>query len=92
MKMLFFCKKILEKNYNNGNTLLITSAFHMNRAGDCFRKQEIKVDEFRTDFYTAERKFTLEQLLVPSEGALSIWATLFRELTGYVVYKLLGYA
>ena len=71
--------------------LLVTSAFHMRRAEGCFRKAGVKTDTYSTDFYTHERSYTLDEIIIPSIEAFDRWHLLLHEITGYVVYKLLGY-
>ena len=50
-----YSQKILTKIFPNQTYLLITSAFHTPRALACFRKQQLKVKAFSTDFYSFDR-------------------------------------
>jgi uncharacterized SAM-binding protein YcdF (DUF218 family) len=83
-------KKILgeEQNYS---LLLITSAFHVRRSAACFRKVDLQVETFSTDFYTHPRYFTLDVLLIPKIEALLIWQKLLKEWTGMGAYWMAGY-
>lgn len=71
--------------------LLITSASHMPRAAGCFRKAGLPCDIFPTDTRSHSRSFTPDVMLIPSMRALSIWETLFKEITGRLAYWLAGY-
>jgi uncharacterized SAM-binding protein YcdF (DUF218 family) len=86
-----FSKLILDSLGVKEKQLLITSAFHMRRAKGCFDKAGIKVDIYPVDYFTSDRKFTPDKLLIPSESALGKWALLIHEVTGYVTYKITGY-
>ncbi len=71
--------------------LLITSAFHMRRSLACFRKANMEMDTFSTDFYTHRRVFTPDVLFIPKVEAIFIWQRLFKEWVGFVAYKVAGY-
>jgi uncharacterized SAM-binding protein YcdF (DUF218 family) len=72
--------------------VLVTSAFHQRRAIGCFRKAGLEVQPFPAGYLTVQRQSTPAYWLLPSTGALEQWSVLLHEVTGYVVYKLLGYA
>lgn len=85
-------KKMLEpRSINSSDCLLITSAFHMRRSIACFRKVNMEMDTFTTDFYTHKRVFTPDVLLIPRIEAMFIWQRLFKEWVGFVAYKIAGY-
>jgi len=71
--------------------LLVTSAFHMRRAAACFKEAGVEADAFSTDFYASEPQYTPDETIFPSIIAFSNWHLLIHEITGYIVYKLLGY-
>lgn len=71
--------------------LLITSAFHMKRAKGCFEKVGFKVTPFVVDRYSGNRKYILDHLIVPNVEALSNWTLILHEVTGYIVYYVMGY-
>ena len=71
--------------------LLVTSAFHMRRAAACFKREGWEVDIFSTDFFTHQRTFTLDVLLIPKIEALISWHHIIKETTGYVAYRIAGY-
>ena len=71
--------------------LLVTSAFHMRRSAGCFQKAGVDADAFSTDFYASERRYTPDELIIPSAVAFSNWHLLIHEMAGYIIYKILGY-
>ncbi|MEE2700411.1 MAG: YdcF family protein [Bacteroidota bacterium] len=79
---------ILNRDFENGKFLLVTSALHMKRALLCFEKQDINVIPFSCDFSMSERKFDFEHLFLPDAEILERWETLIHEWVGYVVYKI----
>ena len=88
-----YSKKLIDSLVINQKFLLITSAFHMRRSQGCFNKAGIPTTIYPVDYYTADRQntFTPDSWLVPSSGAISKWAMLMHEITGYITYKLMGY-
>lgn len=87
-----FTKKILDEKYPDSKILLITSAFHMRRSMGCFSKVGLKPTPYSTDRFSGPRKLGFDHLLIPNMGALLGWDTLIHEMTGYMVYKIAGYA
>lgn len=86
-----FSKHLVDSLGIKGSFLLITSAFHMRRSEGCFTKAGFKVDSFPVDFYSNDNNPSLIDL-IPSEGALSDWSLLIHEITGYLMYKIMGYS
>lgn len=85
-------KKILDlRLIKPSECLLITSAFHMRRSIACYRKAEMDMNTFTTDFYTHRRTFTPDTWLVPRIEAMLIWQRLIKEWVGLVAYKIVGY-
>lgn len=82
---------VLERHPEWQEVLLVTSAFHMRRSAACFQKAGVDADAFSTDFYASERRYTPDELIIPSVVAFSNWHLLIHEVAGFVVYKLLGY-
>ncbi len=87
-----FSKAVLQKQCPQGKFLLITSAFHMRRAMGCFNKVGVTTDYYSTDRYSGLRAFVFDNLLIPNVGTLLQWHMLLHEMTGFVVYKISGYA
>jgi uncharacterized SAM-binding protein YcdF (DUF218 family) len=86
-----FTKAILLQHPELKRLLLVTSAFHIRRAAGCFKKEGIKAQPFSTDFYTTDRAFTPDKLIVPQEVYLSNWQKLLHEMLGYIIYRMVGY-
>jgi uncharacterized SAM-binding protein YcdF (DUF218 family) len=82
---------LLEKHPEWQQVLLVTSAFHMRRSAACFKKAGVNADSFSADFYAYERRFTPDETIIPSATAFNHWHLLIHEITGYIVYKVLGY-
>jgi uncharacterized SAM-binding protein YcdF (DUF218 family) len=85
-----FTKKLLARHPDLKSFVLVTSAFHMRRATGCFKKAGIPHAVFPADFYSADRMFRLEEF-IPAENALAGWHRLFREIGGFIMYKIMGY-
>lgn len=71
--------------------LLITSASHIPRSIGCFRKEGFDCDVFPTDQKTSRRSFSIENLIIPSADALKRWEIFFKEITGRIMYAVVGY-
>ncbi|WP_229969317.1 YdcF family protein [Pontibacter harenae] len=71
--------------------LLVTSAFHMRRSRACFEKVGLQPIIYSTDFYSTPRRFTPDETIIPNVGAFEKWHLLIHEVTGFIVYKILGY-
>lgn len=78
-------------NYKPSDCVLITSSFHMRRSLACYRKAGVDLDYFTTDFYSHEREYHIDALLVPKVEAIYIWQKLFKEWLGLAAYKVAGY-
>jgi uncharacterized SAM-binding protein YcdF (DUF218 family) len=94
-----FSAQCIKENLPQSQTyLLVSSAFHLRRAKDCFWKAGIKVDVFSTDFYAGDGGLdnigivSLIEIFMPSLDAWLKWNILIKEILGYVVYKMIGYA
>ena len=81
----------LLKDYPNHSLMLITSGFHMRRASLCFEKQDMEVTPFRTDFYSQDEGNIPDDYLTPKPTAIHQWNKVIREITGIIVYKMMGY-
>lgn len=87
-----FSAQILKEQFAGQSYLLITSAFHLRRAQDCFKRAGINADAFSVDFYSQNRTWLPSHWLVPNEKSLYYWYVLIHEILGYLVYKIVGYA
>jgi uncharacterized SAM-binding protein YcdF (DUF218 family) len=72
--------------------LIVTSAFHMKRAEECFAAVGMKVDTFAVDYRAyGDSGFGSESWL-PRAGFLADSTSTLREMAGLHIYRLQGYA
>ena len=84
-------KRILDSLQVTDSVILITSAFHMNRAQACFQKAGVKFIPYPVHYIgNATRDYDIEAFLVPSAGAINDFQTMFRECIGIISYKMTG--
>ena len=82
----------LLKNYiKSEEVLLITSAMHMPRSIRCFEKLGFKVKAYPVDKKGSKNESGLLDLLTPSDQNLSRTSQLIREISGLIIYKIMGY-
>jgi uncharacterized SAM-binding protein YcdF (DUF218 family) len=74
-----------------GRVLVVTSAFHMPRAAECFAAVDMKVDTLAVDYRAEPPAFPAFGKLLPRAHSLGITASVVREVFGRVVYRLQGY-
>jgi uncharacterized SAM-binding protein YcdF (DUF218 family) len=72
--------------------LLVTSAMHMPRAKACYVKEGFKIDVFPADIKKKDTPSGILDLVIPQERNLSKFAELIREMAGFVIYKVVGFA
>lgn len=86
-------KKLLDSLHINSKLLFVTSAFHMRRAIACFEKVGVtNIRPFSADRYSGPRKFEFDHVFIPSVEALQEFTLLIHEITGYLIYKIRGFA
>lgn len=78
-------KKILLNN--NSKIILVTSAFHMDRAKKVFEAVNIKVIKHPVDFKSGSTKFNFMNL-IPSAYSFNNTSHFFREMIGRLYYQL----
>ncbi|MBC7486847.1 MAG: YdcF family protein [Cytophagaceae bacterium] len=84
-------KALINKEGLQGPFILITSAFHMNRAFDCFKKEKIECIPFPVDYYSMDEIDNPLEYVIPEVSPLNNFTILVRELSGYGIYKAMGY-
>jgi len=85
-----FTKEII--GVENPKILLVTSAFHMNRAMKVFKKAGFDPQPYPTHFmFEPIRKYNLETFLLPNARSFQKWELITKEWLGLLVYKLKGY-
>ena len=76
-------KKLIPNN--NSKIILVTSAYHMNRAEKIFQKKNLNIVPFPVDFINTISVTTIMDFL-PSSYALSKTSTFVREIIGRIYY------
>ena len=74
------------------SVLLITSGFHMKRSSLCFKNENIIHTTFSTDYYAHNNVHGIDGYVTPKPDAIQKWNKIIREITGIIVYKIMGYA
>ncbi|GAB3540752.1 YdcF family protein [Spirosoma fluminis] len=87
-----FTAPVLRNKFGTTKCVLVTSAWHMRRAVACFEKAGVTVVAFPGGYLSGKRSFVPGEWLLPNEQAFADAYFLLKELAGYVVYKLVGYA
>lgn len=84
---LFSTAIVKERGFTK--VLIVTSAFHMRRAAECFTAVGLEVDTFPVD-YRAHRRPMWS--LLPRAGNLADTSATLREMFGLWIYRARGYA
>jgi uncharacterized SAM-binding protein YcdF (DUF218 family) len=84
-----YTKELLRQQGLDTTVVLITSAFHQRRALACFRRVGLNPVAFPAGVVTIDRAYA--HWLMPEPDALGRWSLLLHEISGYIVYKVLGY-
>jgi uncharacterized SAM-binding protein YcdF (DUF218 family) len=72
--------------------LLVTSAMHMPRAKACYLNEGFILDVFPADIKKKDTPSGILDQFIPQERNLSKFAELIREIAGYAIYQLVGFA
>ena len=72
--------------------VIVTSAFHMRRAEECFHAAHFPVDTFMVDYRVPTERHVSSEWLMPRAAYLHQSTAMLRELFGYWIYRLRGYA
>src|SRR5205085_7732741 len=87
-----FSSRILKQDFKGEKILLITSAFHMKRTMECFKKQGIMGDPYSVDEHSGMIQWMPNKSIIPDAEVLEGWDILMHEWVGYLSYKIMGYA
>lgn len=87
-----YSKRILDSMSIKGPILLVTSAFHMRRAAACYTKAGVACIPYVVDSKKKDTPMGVLEYIVPSERELAKFSYLIREMFGYIVYRIVGYA
>ena len=86
-----YSKKILSR-FMTEKMVLVTSAMHMPRAKACYLKEGFLIDAFPADIKKKDTPSGILDQIIPQERNLAKFAELVREITGYVIYQIVGFA
>ena len=86
------CKVILDSLALKQPILLITSAYHMRRSMACFNKQGIQAIAYAVDSKKKDTQLGVLECIIPSERELFKLSVIVREMFGFVIYRIMGYA
>ncbi|BDD09160.1 hypothetical protein FUAX_15920 [Fulvitalea axinellae] len=86
-----YSKEILDKKFPQERPLLVTNAFHMRRALATFKKAGIDCDPYASDYLHGNNEHRdFMDSIMPSPKVLDEWNRLFKEMIGYIAYKVTG--
>jgi uncharacterized SAM-binding protein YcdF (DUF218 family) len=86
-----YTKKMLAP-YLAEEMVLVTSAMHMPRAKACYIKEGFRVVVYPADIKKKDTPSGILDLVIPQERNLSKFTELIREMAGFVIYKVVGFA
>ncbi|MFD3275873.1 YdcF family protein [Aquirufa echingensis] len=86
------CRAIIDSLALKQPAVLITSAYHMRRSMACFSKQGIQVIPYSVDSKKKDTQLGVLECIIPSERELYKLSVLVREMFGFVIYRIMGYA
>jgi uncharacterized SAM-binding protein YcdF (DUF218 family) len=86
-----YTKQML-KPFLKERMVLVTSAVHMPRAKACYVKEGFLIDMYPADIKKKDTPSGILDLVIPQERNLSKFAELIREMTGYIIYSIVGFA
>ncbi len=84
--------KQMLKPFMQERMVLVTSAMHMPRAEACYLKEGFLIDVFPADIKKKDTPSGILDQIIPQERNLAKFAELVREITGYVIYRIVGFA
>ncbi len=87
-----YSKEIIDSLAVKDSVLLVTSAFHMRRSIACFNKQGIRVVPYVVDSKKKDTQLGILDYIIPAERELGKLSYLLREMFGFVIYRIMGYA
>lgn len=87
-----YSRKLIDSLHLRPPCVLITSAMHMKRSENVFRKAGYNFVSYPCDYKVTPVKFQLLGNIIPNISLLDQWSVFIKEMIGLVVYKLTGKA
>ncbi|TRX64258.1 YdcF family protein [Carboxylicivirga sp. M1479] len=87
----FYTAALFDSLQINKDITLITSAFHMKRAQQCFEKMGFEVSPLGTQYFSNHQALKPADYFIPSLTTLQLWPIVIKEWLGLLVYKMKGY-
>ena len=87
-----FSKRILDSLQLKGPYVLITSATHMPRSINIFKKAEISIIPFPSDYRVIDSRISWQDIVIPDMKLLNEWSIILHEIIGLKIYQLTGKA
>lgn len=81
----------IKKHDPEASCILVTSAAHMPRAIGCFRKQGLAAKPYSCNWSISAPSYDFDVMIVPRVEVLQGWESLMKEISGYGIYKVMGY-
>ena len=85
-------KIMIDSLHLKGPFLLVTSAFHMRRSMACFTKIGMNCTPYVVDSKKKDTDLGVLECIIPSEKELYKLSYLLREIFGFLIYRIVGYA
>ena len=86
-----YSKILVDSLAPGSRCLLISSAWHLRRAGACFNRAGVACDVFGTDYFEEKSEGNPLHWLEPDWKAVMKWECMIKEWVGWLAYKAKGY-
>lgn len=87
-----YTKQIVDSLKLHPPFILVTSAMHIPRAEKVFTKAGLHVIAFPSDYHVLDKKFYIDDYILPDIRVINDWAYFLKELIGILGYKLFNKA
>ena len=86
-----YTTELIKSRGGDQSSILVTSAFHMNRALQCFRKEGLDPSPYPVDYISGGGVCLGLGCVLPSVRVLLDWQVIIKEKVGLLVYGVKGY-
>lgn len=87
-----YTKKIVENLNIKPPFVLVTSAMHIPRAEKVFAKAGLPVVAFPSDYHVLDKKFDIDDYIIPNLGVIGDWTGFLKEVIGIIGYRIFNKA